>query len=220
MCTIEWHYFRASACPLTWIYCALSVLSYLSAGSSEYAHCPLLIIHLRTIEWRSSRPVPVRLHGSAAQFLLYLAVPTSAASAHAHCSTLYLLEHISAMVVAPSACRCCPGLALTSPPRNGLTISLNHAFLFLFQDIMRLDNSARMNTPGSIQGNWIWRIGDETVWAGLTEHAQVRAPVMPVWAESVPVLGQTLRNGRWERGRRTPCMSDTRLGYRLYGDSN
>src|SRR5512144_2257480 len=36
-------------------------------------------------------------------------------------------------------CRCCSYLDL------------------VLQDIMRLDNSARMNTPGKAAGNWAWR---------------------------------------------------------------
>jgi 4-alpha-glucanotransferase len=35
------------------------------------------------------------------------------------------------------------------------------------QDVMRLDNTARMNTPGTAAGNWRWRVGDSGVWEGL-----------------------------------------------------
>ncbi len=31
------------------------------------------------------------------------------------------------------------------------------------QDVMRLDNQARMNTPGKAAGNWAWRVGDASV---------------------------------------------------------
>ena len=31
------------------------------------------------------------------------------------------------------------------------------------QDVMRLDNRARMNTPGKAAGNWAWRVGDVSV---------------------------------------------------------
>ena len=27
------------------------------------------------------------------------------------------------------------------------------------QDLLRLDNSARMNLPGSTENNWLWRMG-------------------------------------------------------------
>ena len=32
---------------------------------------------------------------------------------------------------------------------------------------MRLDNSARMNLPGSITNNWSWRVGEGNVWKKL-----------------------------------------------------
>lgn len=39
---------------------------------------------------------------------------------------------------------------------------------------MRLDNTARMNTPGTAPGNWKWRMGDGGVWVGLLDkEAQV-----------------------------------------------
>ncbi len=40
------------------------------------------------------------------------------------------------------------------------------------QDVMRLDNTARMNTPGVAAGNWRWRIGDEGVWERLRKEAE------------------------------------------------
>lgn len=39
------------------------------------------------------------------------------------------------------------------------------------QDIMRLDNSARMNTPGKAAGNWAWRVGSIDVWEQLQQEA-------------------------------------------------
>lgn len=29
--------------------------------------------------------------------------------------------------------------------------------IFPLQDVMRMDSDARMNTPGTMEGNWIWR---------------------------------------------------------------
>lgn len=40
------------------------------------------------------------------------------------------------------------------------------------QDILRLDNSARMNLPGSTTNNWSWRMGDSKVWAKLNKHTE------------------------------------------------
>ena len=39
------------------------------------------------------------------------------------------------------------------------------------QDVMRLDNSARMNFPGTVEGNWSWRVGDEKIWGNLAQEA-------------------------------------------------
>lgn len=36
---------------------------------------------------------------------------------------------------------------------------------------MRLDNSARMNTPGLAAGNWAWRVGPPGVWKALAPEA-------------------------------------------------
>lgn len=43
--------------------------------------------------------------------------------------------------------------------------------LLLLQDIMRLDNSARMNTPGKAAGNWAWRVGSVNIWQQLEQEA-------------------------------------------------
>lgn len=41
------------------------------------------------------------------------------------------------------------------------------------QDLMRLDNSARMNFPGTVGGrNWAWRIGESDIWYHLRGEAQ------------------------------------------------
>ena len=42
----------------------------------------------------------------------------------------------------------------------------------ILQDIMRLDNSGRMNLPGSVENNWTWRIGDSDVWNKLAPEAK------------------------------------------------
>ena len=39
------------------------------------------------------------------------------------------------------------------------------------QDVMRLDNKARMNKPGRAEGNWAWRAGDAGVWNKLRKEA-------------------------------------------------
>lgn len=44
-------------------------------------------------------------------------------------------------------------------------------WLLFLQDIMRLDNTARMNIPGKAEGNWAWRVGSPDVWQQLSEEA-------------------------------------------------
>lgn len=39
------------------------------------------------------------------------------------------------------------------------------------QDILRLDDTSRMNTPGKAEGNWAWRVGGSGVWEQLGEEA-------------------------------------------------
>jgi 4-alpha-glucanotransferase len=49
------------------------------------------------------------------------------------------------------------------------------------QDVLGLDNSARMNTPGSMDNNWIWRMDDEQFagadWARLRELTEFYARI-------------------------------------------
>lgn len=37
---------------------------------------------------------------------------------------------------------------------------------------MKLDNSARINTPGVAEGNWSWRVGEEDIWKKLAPEAK------------------------------------------------
>ena len=36
--------------------------------------------------------------------------------------------------------------------------SVASVVIFQAQDVLKLDNSARMNTPGTVGGNWRWRM--------------------------------------------------------------
>lgn len=36
---------------------------------------------------------------------------------------------------------------------------------------MRLDNSARMNFPGTVKNNWGWRVGEGNIWNKLKKQA-------------------------------------------------
>uniref|UniRef100_A0A383V4Y2 4-alpha-glucanotransferase n=1 Tax=Tetradesmus obliquus TaxID=3088 RepID=A0A383V4Y2_TETOB len=50
--------------------------------------------------------------------------------------------------------------------------SVSNTSIIMMQDIMRLDNSARMNTPGKAAGNWAWRVGGPDVWEKLAEETK------------------------------------------------
>jgi len=49
--------------------------------------------------------------------------------------------------------------------------SVSKTCIVSMQDVMSLDNSARMNTPGKAAGNWGWRIGGAGVWGDLEKEA-------------------------------------------------
>lgn len=50
--------------------------------------------------------------------------------------------------------------------------SVSKSSIVMIQDVMRLDNTARMNFPGTTKGNWSWRIGDSDVWSKLKKEAK------------------------------------------------
>eukprot|EP00798_Chlamydomonas_sp_ICE-L_P008636 gene8637-34084_t len=54
---------------------------------------------------------------------------------------------------------------------NSCMLSSAGTCVILMQDVMRLDNSARINTPGKAEGNWAWRMGDSGVWHQLSKEA-------------------------------------------------
>nr|QKY15155.1 4-alpha-glucanotransferase (DPE1) [Polytomella parva] len=51
-------------------------------------------------------------------------------------------------------------------------LSVSETAVVPMQDILGLDNTARMNTPGKAEGNWRWRIGDaKVIWPLLSAIA-------------------------------------------------
>jgi len=54
------------------------------------------------------------------------------------------------------------------------------------QDIMRLDNSARMNLPGTAGGNWAWRIGGADVWQRLAPEAEALRALAETYGRLAP----------------------------------
>lgn len=56
--------------------------------------------------------------------------------------------------------------------------SCAHTAVIAMQDVMRLDDSARMNVPGRAAGNWAWRVGGPDVWRQLAdEQATLRGMI-------------------------------------------
>ena len=49
--------------------------------------------------------------------------------------------------------------------------SVSATCMVMMQDIMRLDNSARMNSPGTAQGNWAWRMPGDFKWGSISKEA-------------------------------------------------
>ena len=62
-------------------------------------------------------------------------------------------------------------LTLESAQAGSQVFSLNGSTADV-QDVMRLDNTARMNFPGTTKGNWSWRIGDSDIWSKLKKEAK------------------------------------------------
>jgi 4-alpha-glucanotransferase len=42
--------------------------------------------------------------------------------------------------------------------------------VFQMQDVLQLDNRARMNTPSTLGGNWQWRLREEMLTEELAEE--------------------------------------------------
>ncbi|KAL0030183.1 hypothetical protein WJX77_001948 [Trebouxia sp. C0004] len=49
--------------------------------------------------------------------------------------------------------------------------SVSKTSIVMLQDIMRLDNTARMNFPGTTTNNWGWRVGETNIWGKLKKQA-------------------------------------------------
>jgi len=65
------------------------------------------------------------------------------------------------------------------------------------QDIMRLDNTARMNLPGTAGGNWAWRIGGADVWQRLAPEAEALRALAETYGRLAPqpVRGSVTQHG-------------------------
>jgi 4-alpha-glucanotransferase len=49
--------------------------------------------------------------------------------------------------------------------------SVSATCMIMMQDVMRLDNSCRMNSPGKAAGNWAWRVPGGFQWRSISREA-------------------------------------------------
>ncbi len=65
------------------------------------------------------------------------------------------------------------GAPLTQPAWDFVRVamaSVAHTAVLPMQDVLQLDQSARMNTPGTIEGNWTWRLTDHYQRTGVARR--------------------------------------------------
>lgn len=55
---------------------------------------------------------------------------------------------------------------------RALAASTSRLVIYQMQDILHLDNDARMNRPGTIGGNWIWRMGPHDLTKKVTKDLE------------------------------------------------
>lgn len=60
--------------------------------------------------------------------------------------------------------------------------------VYLAQDIMRLDNTARMNFPGTVKNNWTWRIGDHGIWQRLEKESNELRLLLKIYDRLAPSI--------------------------------
>jgi 4-alpha-glucanotransferase len=55
--------------------------------------------------------------------------------------------------------------------------SVAYLAMIPMQDFLELDNDDRMNTPGTVEGNWLWRLKPDQLTESLAQQvaAQVQA---------------------------------------------
>lgn len=51
---------------------------------------------------------------------------------------------------------------------------------------MRLDDTARMNTPGKAAGNWAWRVGESDVWDQLKDESEELRKLVEMYDRLAP----------------------------------
>lgn len=72
--------------------------------------------------------------------------------------------------------------------------SVSATCMIMMQDVLRLDNEHRMNSPGTAAGNWGWRLPDEFKWSSISkESAELRT--MAVMYDRCPKAVVSSGNG-------------------------
>ena len=72
--------------------------------------------------------------------------------------------------------------------------SVSQTTMIMMQDVLRLDNRHRMNSPGRASGNWGWRLPDGFKWQKIsTDTANLRS--LAIMFDRYPAPEPTSGNG-------------------------
>lgn len=63
----------------------------------------------------------------------------------------------------------CPDEPISDALNRGIASSASNVAIYMMQDLLQLDNSARMNLPGTVGNNWDWRIRPDALNEALKE---------------------------------------------------
>lgn len=72
--------------------------------------------------------------------------------------------------------------------------SVSATCMIMMQDVLRLDNSHRMNSPGTAAGNWGWRLPDSFKWGSISKES-ARLRTMAVMFDRCPKAEITSADG-------------------------
>lgn len=64
---------------------------------------------------------------------------------------------------------------------RGAMTSVARIAIFQMQDLLEIDNSGRMNSPGTLGGNWIWRMNSGAIGRALIERIKTLTGVSGRW---------------------------------------
>jgi len=83
---------------------------------------------------------------------------------------------------------------------EGAMASVAATCILPLQDVMGLDNAARMNLPGTTEGNWAWRVEGGGVWGGLGGEAKHLRELAGRFGRNPPHIAPPGRRGVFHRG--------------------